>query len=158
MPTRMKLKMNRAFEERWRVARIGERINTIALEDGVLDWIESRIVEVGDALVFERSVSSSTSREAFVDATDYEAFINKLHVEDVVQPGRPFKELLDQGVGAAIRLARRLERLGSCQVVLSVSEPDMCCVLRFFRLRDGVEQLADDLDSYEEEGILVIEP
>jgi hypothetical protein len=88
----------------------------------------------------------------FPDKTGYECFINHVH--------RPF-----DGTGAslksclsyAIALQKGLARIAknrSFQVIVSVDDHE--CTVRFHQLRQGESWVAEDLEGYTEEAVLLL--
>lgn len=87
------------------------------------------------------------------DKTGFECFVNHLHIDDFAksdffETGLKFLFLLGKGLKKSF--AKRNFRL-----ILSVDESD--CNTRFHCIRANENWLTDDLDSYKEEGVFVID-
>jgi hypothetical protein len=90
----------------------------------------------------------------FPDRTGYECFVNHVHIDDYVSDASP-PALAALGVAFAERLCDALTAHGGKFAVI-VSSDDTSCSVRFHRLRDGEQRVADNLESYRDEGVLVI--
>lgn len=152
------MRMNERFKARWVSERLTEALPRVVLEPRLHDVVHAPFVRCGDALVLAPFIEASTRREAFEDATAWEAFINKVQVEDLLTENLGISPLTHQGVRAAIDLAERLRSEGAFRVVLSLDPDAASMTLRFFGLREGAAWNSDDLDAYEHEEILVIDP
>ncbi len=111
--------------------------------------------------MLEPLVANATGADEFPDQTGYEAFINKMHVDDLVEPGgtnhEQLSELIRQGAKAAVELSRRLESEGRFRVLLSLDADLPAVTLRFFQRREGEPWGADDPDAFRLEEILMID-
>jgi hypothetical protein len=88
----------------------------------------------------------------FPDRTGYEAFVNHFHL-----PFDGTRESLLLCLASANSIQEGLARLADArrfQVVVSVSDD---CTVRFYEIRPGENWLADEIESYAEEAILVLE-
>lgn len=157
------MRMNKAFVARWNAERLSEVLPEVVLHPRLAALVQAPFVRVDGGLLLESLVTGSPGREAFQDATGYEAFINKFHVDDWTDEAgfdsERLRVMLQQGTKAAIVLADRLRREGRYQVLLSLdldSEwPSM--TLRFFGRREGERWSAEDLDSYQLDEVLTID-
>ena len=86
------------------------------------------------------------------DKTGYECFINHVH--------RPFDGTgasLKSSLSYAIALEKGLARIAknrSFQVIVSVNDHE--CTIRFHRLRQGEAWIADDLEGYADDAVLLL--
>jgi len=101
-----------------------------------------------------KSRLDAASRDDFEDMTGFECFINHVHVDDYVTASG--RSLVAQGMRFAKTLADKLRGLGRYTVIIS-SDGDTCSV-RFHRSRAGESWLADDLETYRDEGVAAIQP
>ena len=90
--------------------------------------------------------------DRFPDLTGAECFVNHVHLADLGIAAS--KEQLCESVALAGAIARlgRPERL---RFIISLKDAE--CVWRFHRRRRGERWLDDDLESYREEALLVID-
>src|SRR5258706_16468089 len=137
----MMMRMNASFAERWRSERLDHELPAVVLEPRLGAIIAAPLVRTAGGLVLEPLATHATGSQAFQDITGYEAFINKIHVDDLVPAGgtrqEQFSALIRQGVKAAVELSLRLEREGRFRILLSV-DPDLpTATLRFFGRRQG---------------------
>ena len=110
------------------------------------------LIVVDGSVLFKREFEQAKGAAVsdFPDRTGFEAFVNNFH-----RPYDKTSESLQTSLYFATKLRNRLAEIKEHQfvVILSVSEGD--CVVRFHQLRQGENWLADDLETYTEEGILV---
>lgn len=133
-----------------------------SLDARLLELVGRGVVERdGCWLLAETSESgTSTPRAAFPDSTGYEAFMNHIHIEDVLElePERDQGWLLRQGVMYARVLRDLLAPLGVFRIVVAAQMgASGGCGVRFYRRRRGEVWLTDDLEQYREDAILVID-
>jgi len=103
---------------------------------------------------------SSTPRSAFPDDTGYEAFINHVHLDDVIDvaSGELSKHLLKQGIAYAHALRELATPAGAFRIVLSVEATEPLNLgVRILRRRPGEGWLSNDLEQYREHAVLVID-
>jgi len=101
------------------------------------------------------------------DETGIEAFINHIHLEDFVSPDVSFFELARLGCDFGFALRTRLgeEQLsGPFRVIVSARAADPAsdgvhdtCVVRFHKRRPNQPWLDDELESYRDEAIAVMD-
>ena len=109
----------------------------------------------GDCIVF--SGQPHLSRNDFPDRSGYECFANHIHIEDFVSESSP-ENLVDQSFALATSLNQRLREFApdaSFRFIIAASGGG--CTLRFHVVRAGEQWEKEDLESYGEEAIAVIE-
>ncbi len=92
------------------------------------------------------------------DETGFEAFVNHVHVEDVLGLTVSDPRVAAQAGGFTKELAAALERIYPDErfvVILSLGDS---CTVRFHKLREGQAWLADDLEGYDEAVMVVSVP
>jgi hypothetical protein len=156
------MRMSQSLMARWKAERLGEALPEIRLQWRLHELVQAPFVQRGGGLVLEPLVANATGREAFQDATGYEAFINKIHVDDLVDEAGieehdRLRILLQQGVKAAMVLAERLKAEGSFRVLLSLDADLPSITLRFFRRREGEHWAGEDPDAFRLEEVLMID-
>ena len=113
----------------------------------------------GDALVLAIAREKvHPPPESFPDLTGYEAFVNHVHIDDHLDGGlaSDSSALLTHGLAFTRRLEALLSREARpTELVLSVDE--MSASVRFYTWRPDQPYLADDLEGYRDEAILVID-
>ncbi len=142
-------------------------MKTTALDHLSLDYRLSSILEDGFLLaeggVFLRRMyerKGNAERAMFPDLTGYECFVNHFHVEDylgakVIQAPHPS---LAYGIVFAKNLMERIRakyRGLRVRVILSVDSAG--CAVRFHSVREGESWIPNNLESYQEEGIMVLD-
>ncbi|MDB4971529.1 MAG: hypothetical protein JWN44_7218, partial [Myxococcales bacterium] len=122
----------------------------------------ARLVDEGfetmdGCVVFRRLAKrmSTTKSSDFPDRTGRECFVNHLHVEDYTT-AKDALELAATGFAFAKRLEEALRSRGEHFIIIVSSDAESCSV-RFHKARDGESWLADDLDGYGDEALLVLE-
>ncbi len=156
------MRMSKGFRSRWETERLSELLPEIAVQPRLRALVQAPFVHGGGTLVLEPLLAHATGRESFQDATGYEAFINKIHVEDLIEnsgTGHPerFRILIQQGTKAAIDLSERLKTEGNYRVLLSLDADLPTMTLRFFGRRKGEQWGAEDPDAYQLEEVLMID-
>ena len=86
------------------------------------------------------------------DKTGYECFINHIHLP-FDGTGASLKSCLSYAIALQNGLAR-LAKNRSFQVIVSVSDHE--CTVRFHQLRKGENWVAEDLEGYTEEAVLLL--
>lgn len=105
----------------------------------------------GEAVVLEALLPSV--RPAFHDVTEFEAWANKIHVDDYVEADSD--TVLAHGILFSELLATKLESLGRpFRVLLAVDLEAQTVTVRFFAHRPGEAWADDDLETYRHEAIL----
>lgn len=111
-------------------------------------------------LLASQLCQSTADRRQFPDQTGFEAFVNHVHVLDVL--GAEAERDPERSLGQGLALGRALKVLlagrGRFQIVVATSiEAPADCNVRFYRWRPGEVWIEDDLEGYTHEGILVID-
>src|SRR6266403_433701 len=86
------------------------------------------------------------------DKTGYECFINHVHIP-FDGTGASLKSCLSYAIALQKGLARIAENRRFL-VIVSVSDPE--CTVRFHQLRQGQTWIAEDLEGYAEEAVLLL--
>ncbi|HEY2511927.1 MAG TPA: hypothetical protein VGI39_13755 [Polyangiaceae bacterium] len=151
--------MSKSFGGRWRDERLDDLLASVVLQPRLRALVEAPLVRKAGSLLLEPLVANAMGPEALQDRTGYEAFINKVHVEDFIDTGggEQLGTLIRQGAKAAVELSRRLESEGRFRVLLSL-DPDLpTMTMRFFGRRDGEAWGAEDPDAFQLEEVLMID-
>ena len=156
------MRMSKRFRILWQEERLDDLLPSIALQPSLRALVEARLVERAGGLLLEPLAEHVTGREAFQDCTAYEAFVNKIHIDDFIDNKRPTERerlglLVQQGVKAALVLSERLVHEGSYRVLLCLDEQDPTMTLRFFKHRPGEMWGGDDPDAFPLEEMLIID-
>ena len=123
-------------------------------------WPKVRIVEAGGCFLLDGFARKPHLSPAdFPDPTGLECSANKLRMEAMF-PARIVQSfpllLLTAGLVTARAIAAELSRHpGRFNVIVSFDGDS--CVVRFHKIRAGEKWLADDLEGYVDEGVLVFE-
>jgi len=157
----MMMRTNKTFATRWDDNDLDGELDAIVLQPRLRALMDAPFVRRDGALLLEPLVANATGAEAFPDRTGYEAFINKVHVDDLVEAGdtshEQLGELIRQGAKAAVELSQRLESEGRFRVLLSLDVELPGATLRFFGRREGEPWGVDDPDAFELEEVLMID-
>lgn len=117
------------------------------------------VVQVDGCWLLASKVNSSPAAPGqFPDRTGYEAFINHLHIADVLEDGaeEPTARILSQTIAFARRIEALVAPHGPFEIVVGLDkESPSDCHVRFYLRRPGETWIAEDLEDYEGEGILV---
>jgi hypothetical protein len=154
------MRMSKSFAGRWRDGHLDEVLPSTLLQPRLRALVEAPLVRKGGGLVLEPLVANATGPDAFQDRTGYEAFINKVHIDDLMDAGSGPEQLgalIRQGVKAAISLSHRLESEGRFRVLLSLDAELPTMTLRFFERREGEAWGAEDPDAFQLEEVLMID-
>jgi hypothetical protein len=100
------------------------------------------------------------------DETGFECSLSKVYIDDFFDANVSLSELARIGCAYAMYLRRAL--LGSMvtgkfRIIVDAQEPDAevqvgnVCSVRFHKIRSGQEWLVDDLESYNQNAVLVFE-
>jgi hypothetical protein len=132
---------------------------TVALPAQLQELLDEGFCEMDDCVFFARFANrvKTASQSDFPDRTGYECFVNHVHVDDYLEAGAASAPLLATiGVAFARRLAEMLSARNGGFVVI-VGSDDLSSSVRFHRARNGESWLSDDLESYRDEAIAVLE-
>jgi hypothetical protein len=102
-----------------------------------------------------RNGAMSSSLLQFPDRTGFECFVNHVHISDFIEGEVDASMMHLQGLLLAEELERKLKPLGRFRIIVSCDEMD--CAVRFHRLRPGELWVLDDLETYREEALLILE-
>jgi hypothetical protein len=113
----MMMRMSHGFGSRWKSERLDDLLPTITLQPRLRALVGALLVRRAGGLVLEPLVVHASGPEAFQDRTGYEAFVNKVHIEDLIDDAggtgqEQLSLLIQQGAKAAIELSQRLEGEG----------------------------------------------
>lgn len=122
--------------------------------------IEGGLTSSNDTLLLTSSfkMQKDTPIHRFFDLTEYECFINEINVDGyLVAPS--MKELLKVSVACLNEISVLLKNEGrKAKIICSVSDDEyLTSTIRFHSIREGQGWLSDDLDHYEDEGIMVVD-
>jgi hypothetical protein len=145
------MKMNAKMSELMR------RLNIASASDEWISPLSSRPLDFTtvDGSVFlknEYDNSRHITLSQFPDSTGSESFVNHFHL-----PFDDTRESLLLCLSSANAIKRGLEPLADVrrfQIVVAVSDD---CTVRFYEIRSGEKWLVEDIESYAEEAILVLE-
>ena len=130
--------------------------------DALCRIVDSGFVRTNDSIVLKTQASGARSVKLsdFPDETGYEAFVNHFHLEDYLSND---EMSTSDRLRVGIALARNLRELlrfsfpmENFAVILSVNGAHY--IVRFYKIRTGQDWLVDDLETYEEEALLVFRP
>lgn len=95
--------------------------------------------------------------EDLPDKTGYECFVNKFHVEDYFDKDTSMQSLLENAVAFAFKLKKNLLTEfadKSFEIIISINKRN--CVIYFHKIRINEDWLAQDIESYKNEGVLAM--
>jgi hypothetical protein len=156
------MRMSKGFKILWQEHRLDELLSSIALQPSLRALVEAPLIEKAGGLLLEPLAEHVTGPAAFQDRTEYEAFVNKFHVDDFMEnTGATDRDrlglLVQQGAKAALMLSERLVYKGSYRVLLCLDEQEPTMTLRFFAHRPGEIWGGDDPDAFPLEEMLIID-
>ena len=139
-----------------------ELLATVTLQPRLREVLQAPFLRTAGCLLLESLAAGAADPEAFQDRTGYEAFINKIHIDDFIDDaGATSPErlgmLIQQGGKAAVELAARLTREGPYRVLLSLDPEADTSTLRFFERREGEPWGAEDPDAFQLEEVMMID-
>jgi len=93
------------------------------------------------------------------DSTGFECSANSLHVEDYLEAQPGGYSLAPIALACARRLASHLRQwvADPCRIIVNVRPADGTSTLRFHKIRAGERWIADDLEGYRDEAVLVLD-
>jgi hypothetical protein len=123
-------------------------------------WPDLSLSQVGDVVLLDSFCKKPSLRPAdFAVASALECCANKLQLEKMLDPRLAVAcplLMLTGGLLLAGEVSRRLLSLpGRFNVIVSYDGES--CAVRFHKIRAGESWLSEDLESYVDEGVLVIE-
>jgi hypothetical protein len=148
----MKIRTNKIFDERF--GKVFQKSGT--LPAALLSIVDSGFVSEDGAwfVAWLRGRGSNANKASFSTPTEFECFINHLHLDDFGE-----QNLLGNALYCDAALRQRLAgQLGKDAMRSIISLDETGCVFRCHVIRAGERWNADDLDSYKEEAVLVIDP
>src|ERR1051325_9752737 len=104
------MRMSKGFRTLWQEERLDELLPSIALQPNLRELVEAPFIERAGGLLLEPLAEQVTGPEAFQDRTAYEAFVNKIHIDDFIDNKCPTERgrlglLVQQGTKAALTLS-----------------------------------------------------
>jgi hypothetical protein len=113
------------------------------------------LVVVGEFVLLKNQYEANkhVSPADLPDKTGYECFINHVHFP-FDGTGASLKSCLSYAIALQKALAR-IAKNRSFQVIVSVADHE--CIVRFHQLRQGETWIAEDLEGYAEEAVLLLE-
>ena len=117
--------------------------------------LQAELVEENGSWFFAplRARAATANLSQFPDRTGLECFVNHIHIGDFTPGGTEVNVLHRQGLLFANELSAKLQPHGSFAVIVSCDETD--CSVRFHASRPGERWFLEDLETYEEEALLV---
>ena len=136
------------------MAQLLERLNVSLSASNEPSMAKPELTIVDDSVLLKNEVerAKGVAIVNFPDRTGFECFINHVH--------RPYNETAESLLSCiqyATALRNELSEIRNGRtfvVILSVSNDD--CVVRFHQLRQGEHWVAEDLETYTDEGVLVL--
>lgn len=94
---------------------------------------------------------------AHFDRTGYECLVNHVHIDPrKANDPRPLQAGLAYA-DSLVDILKETSYQGPFRIILALNLPQDICTVRFHRVRPGESWISDDLESYGDEGLLVIE-
>jgi hypothetical protein len=154
------MRMNKSMARRLASTGLNPRRAHVNVAPRLQSLAAARLVARDGCLILEPLAHVEKFQVArFHDRTGYESFANKIHVADYLDDDASnAQDQLQQGIGYGLALGARLLERGSFLVILSVDRESGHTVVRFHEQRAGEGWLADDLEGYQMEDVLVLEP
>ena len=153
------MQMNRRMAELL-TSRVVESAKKVELHRDLAKIIEEGFSKVDGVVVFKAThrLAASADIDSFPDLTGYECFANHLHIEDYLTDGHNVdqEEKLLQGVGFCFCLESALKKFSIDNFRIIISFDGDSCNVRFHKVRPGETWLVDDLESYKEEALVVL--
>jgi hypothetical protein len=139
------------------------------LGEGLADFVPPRfrrlvadgVTQVAGHLRWQASASDREAVDVtpFHDSTGFECAVTSLHVEDYLDPQPGGYVLAPIALACARSLASQLRQsvVDPCRIIVNVRPADGTSTLRFHKIRVGESWLADDLEGYRDEAVLVLD-
>lgn len=124
----------------------------------ILRRLDDGVVEVEGCVVLRaiRSPGGRAAADPYHDDTDYECSVNRQRFDALHGSDRALATALTYA-GQLVEMLERSGCAGPFRVILSRDPGDRSCNVRFHRLRQDESWLAEDLESYGEEAVLVLD-
>lgn len=161
------MRMSGRLAKRWSALRLDDALPGVVLQPKLREIVEAPLVFRLGGVFLKPLLESTPGRpdqlmKVTLDITGYEAYVNKMHIEDfITTPGNAKQErlrvLLTQGARAAIDLSKRLAREGKFRVLMGLDSNSLAVTLRFYSLREGVSWGPDDPDEIPRAELLMID-
>jgi hypothetical protein len=138
--------MNSGMSRRVQRLRAGRKFIGAELAPALAELAAGRLVETDQGIVLERLLPKTIDPNVFQDKTGFEAWINKIHVEDYVdETTQGADDVLLQGLLYAERLAAKFAaRGGAFRIFLCVDNDSNDVTCRFHVVREGEPWFIDD--------------
>lgn len=138
---------------------VGASSDGVDLDPRLAAILADGLLEIGGCVVLAHDADSVTDApiESFPDATGFEAFINHVHVDDELGLPATDTAVLAQAGRFATEIGDLLQRRYPDEtfvIILAVSDS---CIVRFHTLRSGERWVAPDLETYENEAVMVMQ-
>lgn len=117
--------------------------------------LDQAIVFFDGCYFYESLTNDIGYSDYFIDATGNECFFNKLHMEDYLDEC-DLDKMLDYGISYAKHLSKKLTLLNEGQFNVILSYDEETCTIRFHKCREGEDYLAQDLEGYLLDAVLVV--
>lgn len=155
------VRMNRRMMFRLGPSNPADFVSTEQLDGNLAKLLAQGFTNIDRAIVYAAldEVAENVKPEHFPDLTGFECFVNHVHIEDQLSDLTADENtILKQGIGFALATESQLSSQFPCRafVVIVAAKADGCGV-RFHLVRPGEQWLANNLDGYAEEAILVLE-
>ena len=120
------------------------------LDPRLAELASGPLTVVGGAVVLKALLTATVGSPNKHDLTGWEAFVNKVHVEDYLDPDVTGNQRLMQGINYAQAIAERLCAEGRPFTVVLGRDPESDAVtVRFFERHPGERPwIKDDLEGY----------
>jgi hypothetical protein len=125
------------------------------VDDPVLTTLSMpALSQVGEFVLLKNQYEANrhVSPADFPDKTGFECFINHVH-HPFDGTGASLKSCLNYAIALQMALAR-IAKNRSFQVIVSVDDHE--CTIRFHQIRQGEAWIAEDLEGYAEEAVLLL--
>lgn len=152
--------MNQRMKASLGDASPSEFANGDKLDQRLMQFLGQGFTQIDGAIVFTamRSIAKNVKPENFPDLTGFECFVNHIHVEDQLGPAPGSTGLLKQGIAFGLATDSQLRSTfpgKPFKVIVAATAHG--CGARFHLARPGEEWLANNLEGYGDEAILVLE-
>ena len=137
---------------------VGAPADGIELDPRLAAILADGFLDLGGCVVLAYDADSLVAApiESYPDATGFEAFINHLHLDDELELPATDPLVLEQAGRYVTELAELLESEYPDErfaVIIAVGDS---CVVRFHKHRSGESWIADGLEGYGTEAVMVV--